>query len=579
MRLRSFSVSSVTVLLLAVAASMAACGGDDPSSQQRPDGAGGQAAGSPGAAGTPDEAGGSDGTGLGGNGGTGLGGNGGNGGDGGNQAGAGGEGDDEEPLPTFEPYSYDVALFDYYGYQGLYRLTLADTGASEPTGLLAVPAGARSLWQQRDGEGVILTLRDDVHGHLLWQPLAGGAPQQINHNLAEYESVDKWTTVGEDIYYAVGTFMGNTQTHPAALWKASRSGGGYTQVQLTLPEPSQGRSVYDLWPIGDWIYMPGFVTNDSKGYQFHRITQPGDVFEPVALLDYDFNIYQGGDVLTYRGTSKTAGLGIYAANLNQESPGGTRLSPDNTSPGNNLSLHAASQHFFFPTKVSGEGEIGYFADLSREPFKAVKLLESGDPEAILHGTWSTQGRYFYMNESSPGMDITTYVVDTTEEQPEPRLSPKQTELGLVVASPDDRFFLTVRPELWLLKPDDADFALRIDDGIELDGATVMTATFSSDGHHVWFLLSDGRCFIEDTLVRTPSRPVEVTPEVPEGWQVTHASQLPSGAFFLGVSNDDPTLKEAHADQNTYYLPRLPSGKYGSAKLVDVGGIRWLAPLD
>jgi hypothetical protein len=134
--------------------------------------------------------------------------------------------------------------------------------------------------------------------------------------------------------------------------------------------------------------------------------------------------------------------------------------------------------------------------------------------------------------------------------------------------------------LWVKKPNDADFSLRIDQGIELSGSTVQSSTFSSDGYHIWFSLSDGRSFIDDTLVRTPPRPIEVTPsDLPDGWTARYASHVPNGSFLLAVSTDDEQAKAARQDQAVYYLRRLPSGQYAPAERIDISGTRYVMTVE
>lgn len=567
MRLQTSPASTLTVLMLTLTASVAACGSDDPAPVGRPDGVGGDESEAPGVAGGASESSGGAGVDAGGAGGVGA-------------VDAGGNGGEREaPLPRFEPYEFDVVLADYYGDRGLFRLTLSDAGASEAEPLFVVGEGERTLSHRPHRDGVLLTLQDDTYGHLFWQPLSGGAATRVSHELAEHEIVEKWATAGDTVYYGVGTFMGNSHTYAAALWKAAPSDDGYTQTQVALPEPVQGRSLYDLWAIGDWLYMPGFVSNSGSGYQFHRAAPPDDTFEPVGLTDYEFTLHQAESVLTYRGTSEAGGIGVYAANLHQATPNGTRLSPDNQPLGNNPQLHGASEHYFFSTKATGEGEKGYFADLSKAPFRVVPLLQSQDPEALLFGAWSESGRYFYLHEGSPSVDVTTYVIDVTEEQPKPRLAAKQLSKSWLSSSPDSRFFSMTQPELWIMKPDDADFALRVDDGLELDGATVAMSTFSDDAHHIWFALSDGRCFVDDTLARTAPRPVDVTPELPEGFRTRHATRVAFGGFLLAASTDDEQAKAAHEDQALFYVRRLPSGEYAPAERLEIAGMRWLMNVD
>jgi len=574
---RRRSIANLALLLASALVPLAACGKDDGADKPRPDAAAGEAqeesAGAPGAAGSEAAAG------AGGESETAQGGGAGSQPDG--SSGAGGESDEEEELPTFESYSYDVVIADYYGDQGLFRVTLSDTGASALESLFTVAPGQRALWQRAHGDAVITTVKDDTYGHLYRQPIAGGDAVRITHDLAEHELVEKWATAGDTVYYAVGTFTGNSQTHAAALWKAEPTDDGYQHTLIALPEPGDAHAIYNVWSIGDWVYLPGsLVVINGGGYVFDRITPPSDQVKPVGLLDYNFDLHYGGDILTYRGQSETGGYGVYAANLNQAKPTGQRLSPDNEPIGGNPQLHGTSKHYFFSTKPAGAGERGFFADLSAQPFNVVPLLQSEDPEAILFGSWSTRGRYFYLNEGQPGVDVATYVVDTEKATPAARLTSRPHGEGWLMSSPDDRFYSITQPDLWVKKPNDADFSLRIDQGIELSGSTVQSSTFSSDGYHIWFSLSDGRSFIDDTLVRTPPRPIEVTPsDLPDGWTARYASHVPNGSFLLAVSTDDEQAKAARQDQAVYYLRRLPSGQYAPAERIDISGTRYVMTVE
>jgi hypothetical protein len=210
----------------------------------------------------------------------------------------------------------------------------------------------------------------------------------------------------------------------------------------------------------------------------------------------------------------------------------------------------------------------------------VPLVQSDDPEAMQYGSWSTRGRYFYLQEGQPGRAANTYVVDTADETPTARDTTRALGESWPSSSPDDRFYAFTRPELWIMKPNDEDFALRIDQAIAGGGGTVTNSAFSSDGYHVWFVLNDGRCFVDDTLMSTPPHPIEVTPnDLPEGWKIDHAYQVPNAAFLLAASTDDEPTRQAHQDQTLYYLPRAANGQYAAAQRVDVAGIRYLLAVE